>query len=1155
MTTEQQFFLNIINFNAVSFETIDKTVGDLNKNVGLSANLIDEACQILGNSITAKYDLPLLLGDYSTEISSENSEVLLQSLQNTTVGIASSTSYPTFNVSTHMSTKTMDYTASMSSAFLSGQIYSFPAAGIFKTSVISIAATQLSIYGNQFNSHLFDAPIDLGVFGVNNFNGSTYTGASLIQFDYSWSYAQSLNLLIKLNFSTSLSNYYLTFYWGTSDFNFISTNYSIGTSIIYAGNNNFINSIGILTTSVSNVALIDFSGRKNFWDYQVPYSIQYEDNFYIESTPYLWAKDRANRNLIDGVPAYTTPPDRYPILNGVTFSSILTSTSNYAFVFADLSTNGIKESDNISANTNFYNLFSSNIYVNVDQNNINKDYNKFVPLSLIVFQKNPKKYNLNFSNGYSIINYAQIVPSAFIKSIEDINIWTYFSKNLIKAKNYYKKLNKIVLDSVNSLDNFIASFLFGINIDNVSSYYQGDTLIVTTNTLKNFMQPHGFSDIDPINLSEYQEKSIYAITNIIPSKEYVIYDQGRLYLYNTKDLPNNNSFEIFKPLSIVCNGVDPFDQGVGLALDYTINFTFNYNNQNTLYKTLFLMASKYLISQSDYEDRINLNQDIFGYYYLADPLSNDNSPYSVSSIEEFRLYGYSGIIPDLKDGVVRPILTKVFSPSDNSKYTYEQFLELLASQGITNIDDINNAVQKYLDAGNTFIVIDLNTHSNKFINISDFSICATNYALNTTKYWNDSFFDKRIFADSFKEHKQGFTNLLSQIISNISIKDLFDVGVTTTIYNIPVGFDCSVIGITANSLGSNLIPGTYQSWIKPSSIVLTDEQPALIKYKVLSSGVLDTNSIQILNPGGNFYFDFDIDLSDIGFTTTIGTSYANIHVNLDNIARFTASVTGGTLTQFTQSSAPPYGYLVGFHLNNGCFYGLGYTATVNVNILINNYPTDDSFLISNRNLNAGDLEYYGTFTTPQSNLSAINYLTGSQIFTLFDKEIFNSISLPINYGASNLSFIIIYAKLIEMNNLEPAGYITAHIYEQGSSLIKVASSEKIYVKDLSRYIYTSVVFPIKYTFEDISRFSQRKNYWVSIENNLENSFLNIKGTLSGITTSNFSIGSSLIYNDGNPITIFGGINSGIYDLDLGISTIGISSLFGSNIISKGTVTL
>ena len=255
----------------------------------------------------------------------------------------------------------------------------------------------------------------------------------------------------------------------------------------------------------------------------------------------------------------------------------------------------------------------------------------------MVFQKNPKKTGLNFSNGYSLISETQVLPSAFVKVITDNLIWENFAENLIEAKGYFLILDNIIVSYLGTLDNFIADFFFGVNFNNVTDYFSGESLIVSRNTLKDFTQPYGTNRIEPLNFSEYEEKSIYEATSIVASKEYMTFDQGRLTMLNTYKLPSDTQFEIFKPISFVCDGIDPYNQGNGLAFDYTLNLSFAYNNQNTLNKILYLMSSKYVISKSDYDFRLDNNQETIGYYYIANPDSTDYNDYSVSSIEEFRL--------------------------------------------------------------------------------------------------------------------------------------------------------------------------------------------------------------------------------------------------------------------------------------------------------------------------------------------------------------------------------------------------------------------------------------------------------------------------------------------------------------------------------------
>ena len=223
--------------------------------------------------------------------------------------------------------------------------------------------------------------------------------------------------------------------------------------------------------------------------------------------------------------------------------------------------------------------------------------------------------------------------------IQDPYIWRYFAENLVPAKVYFLALNDIVNVYLNTLDNFIADFFFGANFNNVKDYFTGDNLIVSRNTLKDFTQPYGTTNIPPLNFSEFEEKSIYQAVNIVSSKEYLIFNQGVLSLTNNYKLPVNTGFEIYKPISLVCNGIDPYNQGTGLAFDYTLNLTFQYDNQNYLNKVLYLMASKYVLSKSDYLTRIDLNQDTYGYYFLV-------------SFGEKALFRIGLTTPSFKSGII-----------------------------------------------------------------------------------------------------------------------------------------------------------------------------------------------------------------------------------------------------------------------------------------------------------------------------------------------------------------------------------------------------------------------------------------------------------------------------------------------------------------------
>jgi hypothetical protein len=1117
MTTAQNFFKNIIHLNSVSFETLDKIIGDLNKNVGLSAHFFENASQVIGSTATENYDLPYAWIEFENQINSDNTDALQQSLQNTISDIGLTQAYSTFNVCTHISTSILEYNASISSTFLSGQIYSFN--GIGNSATISVPINSFSLSGNQFNSHLYDVPIDFAVYGIDNFNGS-YTSSNLINFDYAWQ--NNTNLLIHLNYKTAKTTQYLTFYWGTSYPAFISTGYSIGTSI-YVGTNNFISNIGFLSTSAIASSLSNYSGRKNFWSNLVPYNLKFNSQAYSQMFPVLWAYNRSNQTLIDGVYASDLAPPFYNVVNSPTLTGFFTSSGLYSYIYFNFLTSGLQGEINNSAEVIVNNIFASQQEQNYDFAELQKQFSEYIPLGVAELQFNPKLLNLG-TNGYGVVNYTQDLPSAFVATIQDPAIWQYFAAQLVSAKNYYLSLSDIVSTNLLPLDNFVADFLFGSTVNNVSSYFEAPELSISIGSLKDFTQPYGTVNTDPLNFTEYEEKAIYDSTNIISSKEFATFQQGVLTLLDDYNLPANNTFEIYKPISYVCNGIDPFNQGVGLNYDYTLNLTFQYEDQSYLQKTLYLMASKFLLTPNQYQTRINNNQTVIGYYDVADPNSSNTNADSVSSIGEFALYGYAGLIPDLKDGVIRPILTRSFSTTGGNN---------------TN----SNTVQ-----------------SNEFVSLVGISVCTTNYALEKTPYWNANMPVKPNSARNNINNvldygnSYGFTQLSSQIINGYAVSSLSGLG-TFILTNIPVGSNCKVTGFSVNSLGAGMSSGNYTAWLYPPALstAFPCPSPAQISYNI-SSGQLFASSLSLSSPGGNnYYYDFDFQLVGGGFNTTIGTSYPSIHVEVNNLAKFTASVNNYTLTSFVQTVAPTQGYLQGFTLNDGCFYGLGYTASAKINITVGAAPTVDSFFIAENNLSPGDLEYYGDFTAPQGSLISLNYSGGNQYFTLYDDEIFNSFLSTGDLNGENIDYVTIICKLIEYDNLEPSGFITINLYSNLFGIkTLVASSNQITSENFSPYSYQSVTIPIHYILNGSD--SQASEYYLSIKNNLVNSSLSIQGTYTGISTSNYYIPNSSVYNDPNNVYIPGSISTSGYDLDLGVinTPIGISSVFGSNNISIAT---
>ncbi len=1150
MTTEQKFFTNIVHSNAITFEVIDKLIGDMNKNIGISAEFYESASKIVGSSATENYDLASLFGFYESNVQSNDADALRQSLQNAYIGVTNTFNYPLFDVCAHISTSLNNYSINTSSAFLSGQIYSVSSTGLGTSSVVSIPINSINVQGSQYKSHLFDVPVDFAVYGNNNFTGN-YTGSDLVKFDYAWSYAHnSTNLLIKFNYSSPLPDYYFTLYWGSTNFNNISISTSLNGNIKYVGTSDFVNNIGVLTSQVAiPTGLADYSGRKNFWSNKIPYAVDFAKDSFIEQDAYLWADDRINSQLTDGVKSTAEQPLRYPAYTQVDLDNYLYGGKKYIYAYTNFLTSGSEFDPSQTALLRMNQLAATDYLYKYDPY-LSQYLDRLNPAgNFIVAQKNPKKINL--SNEYTVIQDNQIIPSAFTKNIADVLLWNSFADTIYLGKDFNLALDQEKVDFLNTLDNFIATFFFGVNFNNVNDYFVGDNLIVSRNVLKTFTQPNGDPYVPPVNFSEYEEKSIFGATNIVASKEFLIFDKGRLELINDYPLPVDVGFEIYKPISFVCNGIDPYQQGNSLALDYTLNLKFRYQNQNILNKVLYLMASKYLISKSDYENRIFDNLPTTGYYYLADPQSKDYNDYSVSSINEFRLYGYAGLIPDLKDTTTRPILTKSFSPVDDTKYTREEFIQLLISQGITDPDDINDAIQEYLDAGNSFYIVDLSKFPSEFVALEDVSICATNYVINQTPYWDT--FNEKVLLQPSLESESGFTELFAQINSGLVTS------VTSSppyvIPNIPVGSNNVVDSVTINSFGALQVPGTYTNWILPDASVLTDEQPAQIKFQILDSGAINPSSIEILNKGGNFYFGFSTFLNS-PLQAGVGATNALITLNMDNISLFEANVDSNyNLISMTQTNPPAKGYLYGFKLNPKAFVGLGYTSFADVDITVNQYITSDSFIIGTANLQPGDLENYASFNATNSNLADLNYTTGTQQLYLYDSEVLNKINIPSGYAGSKISFITLKCKLIEINGRNPSGFIKLNIYVGDETKVLLASSDEIPVSEIPREKYTDLNIPIDFQLNPLIAQEYESIYWISVQQNLQNSLLAITGDYVGISTSDFTIENSLIFNDPSSASVVGVVTSAGYDLDLGKFGFTINNIVASNSIASTTKTL
>ena len=227
------------------------------------------------------------------------------------------------------------------------------------------------------------------------------------------------------------------------------------------------------------------------------------------------------------------------------------------------------------------------------------------------------------------------------------------------------------------------------------------------------------------------------LSSLPPSTEAMRLESDKLTLNDTRFRKATN-FELFHEPSDQCSSVDPEAAGVKIGWDYRFRWLFEDANENTFFKELDVMASKYFLTDQEYENRVAQGLNTTGYFKRGtDEERQNRAKGTLETIPEWRLHGYAGLIPDLFQGESRLIRTKVVSPPDDTRITEEQFRKNLENQGYTE-EEIDEKVQEYLDAGGEFYVIDLRQHEDDWVAVRSASVSVALYTYATVPYWKDN---------------------------------------------------------------------------------------------------------------------------------------------------------------------------------------------------------------------------------------------------------------------------------------------------------------------------------------------------------------------------------------------------------------------------------
>jgi hypothetical protein len=218
----------------------------------------------------------------------------------------------------------------------------------------------------------------------------------------------------------------------------------------------------------------------------------------------------------------------------------------------------------------------------------------------------------------------------------------------------------------------------------------------------------------------------------VPSTNLAILTCDNLRNYNLK-LPVATSFEVYQELSLLCEAIDPNISGNKIGQDYTFKLTLEDENQNTLKKDLYVNASKFFLSDEEYNKRVLKGQTATGYYKTGTEEERAaKADGTLETIPDYYLYGYAGCIPDLSMEKAKPIQTRVVGSDKQDGQTREQFIASLPPGS-----DIDEALANY---EGEFIEINLNKYPEKWVSVKELGMSTSKFTFDTNPYWNVNYY-------------------------------------------------------------------------------------------------------------------------------------------------------------------------------------------------------------------------------------------------------------------------------------------------------------------------------------------------------------------------------------------------------------------------------
>ena len=353
------------------------------------------------------------------------------------------------------------------------------------------------------------------------------------------------------------------------------------------------------------------------------------------------------------------------------------------------------------------------------------------PANGIGFVKN-FAVNDHLLNDRAIIYIELLADNALISPQSDENLAKYFIETFIRLSSKLRRNEYARFFS--ALATRIISRFARYDINKIKSEghfysYGSQEKISIHNLLKNPKDQLLISDNEPFAIQFNSDAAdvIDSYVSIQPST--VIAGFNGTSLYNTKTLLSSNTkFEVYLE-KVNSTDLDTLTESLnGLDKDYTFRVKFKNSNHEYAFKDVYLNASKYLITDSEYQYRLDNNMSVVGYY--------KNS--TLTDISDFSIYGYSAVVPDLKPERFTEIDFKENAPVNSTRITESDFENNLLTQNSSLTKDQIISAKSGFAVTDSFYVVDTSKPANDFNTITELSLSIAEYSLNQNSYWVDN---------------------------------------------------------------------------------------------------------------------------------------------------------------------------------------------------------------------------------------------------------------------------------------------------------------------------------------------------------------------------------------------------------------------------------